>query len=128
MGYTHHWTQKRDLTAKEWLAIKGGAQIVISKCGVPLAYECDEPTRAPEISDELIRFNGLGEGGYETFIVERDGHDFQFCKTDRRPYDKAVLGVLAVLHAVAPDAFDLGSDGGEEALEEGRKLLKEWSA
>jgi len=36
---------------------------------------------------------------------------FEFCKTERRPYDGVVKAVLARAHFVAPDAMDFSWDG-----------------
>lgn len=36
---------------------------------------------------------------------------FVFCKTAQKPYDFFVVGVLLIVHYVAPDILDIGSDG-----------------
>jgi len=132
MGYTHYWTQQRHFTDEEWTKICARAYKVFKDAeadGVALSYECDEPERAPLVDGEMIRFNGAGdEEGYETFILSKRAVPsfqaqtqgkvdvFNFCKTEHRPYDKAVVSILAIVKKIAPTACRVSSDGGNGAI------------
>jgi hypothetical protein len=95
MGYTHYFTQKRNLKVGEMQAIVAAAEKIIKASTVELAWEYDEPAKPPELTKDLIRFNGVGEDGHETFWLPRkrevqdyqtgDSKGFLFCKTARKP-------------------------------------------
>jgi hypothetical protein len=126
MGYTHYWRRLRDFTDAEWKVICAAARIVTDKHKDILCYEYDEVGKAPEISGTMIRFNGKGEDGHETFYftkakgskpawISQTEYDtqgvFHFCKTARKPYDEAVVMLLAAIKKIAPDALTISSDG-----------------
>jgi hypothetical protein len=125
MGYTHYFQQQREITDEEWTAITADAEKIIAyakECNIPLAWEYDEYSKDPEVSSERIRFNGVAEGGHETFLLPRkmdegyhgDKYRFNFCKTAYKAYDVAVCAVLMSMHEHAPGAWDIASDGGME--------------
>src|SRR4051812_32854639 len=108
MGYTHYWhTQNQGIPQPAWEAICKDTRSLIAalpkrSTSYGIAWEDDKPRKAPEVSAELIRFNGKGDLGHETFCFERaptgdsDGTAFAFCKTARKPYDLVVCAVLMV--------------------------------
>lgn len=104
MGYTHNFTLERPIESKVVQEIKE----ILMKYNDIIQYESDinKPAR---IDTEIIRFNGVGDDGYETFLVE--GESGNFCKTNMRPYDIVVCEVLLVLKGYYRDDFDLSSDG-----------------
>ena len=70
----------------------------------------------------MIRFNGRGNEGHETFILfkqkpkseswQRNSKEyFYFCKTARKPYDVAVGLVLLRAEKNAPGVLKVSSDG-----------------
>jgi hypothetical protein len=142
MGYTHYWRQLRDVKGAEWAALVDGAKKVIeqsAKDGVPLYFEYDSDMKAIANGDE-IRFNGRGDEGHETFLVTRKRRAFEdwerrfprapagtpsFCKTARKPYDRAVVAILAYMSSVLPDAFTVSSDGDPEDWRAGVRLARE---
>lgn len=126
MGYTHYWTQTKNHTRAEWTQICEDIGAILKDVqhvqGIPLAFECDEPLKAVEIGPEVIRFNGLGEDGHETFYITRnrkpleewqtkDQLGWDFCKTARKPYDLAVTACLAYLAAMESKPWRVSSDG-----------------
>jgi hypothetical protein len=132
MGYTHYWYQKRDATPAEWIAILDAARAIISESGdVKLAREYDDPDEAPPLSVDEIRFNGVGENGHETFLLERfkqapripvpDGSTFAFCKTAHKPYDVVVCAILLMANYHAPDVWRISSDGDADAWMPGKR-------
>lgn len=89
--------------------------------GVKIRYECDID-KVPEVSDTMIRFNGNGNDGHETFILfkqkpkgeswQRNPKEyFYFCKTARKDYDVAVGLVLLRAAKNAPGVLKISSDG-----------------
>lgn len=115
MGYTHYFRQNRAPTLDQWRAIAGGFKSLIGHAEdagdpLPIQREYDE-VGAPEITEERIVFNGIGDAGHETMLLERDGRGFQFCKTARKPYDRAVIALLILADRCAPGCWQVSSDG-----------------
>ena len=70
----------------------------------------------PEITEEIIRFNGDESKGldHETFVFEfKEEDQSDFCKTARKPYDVFVCLCLISL-ANNLEGFSFSSDGGED--------------
>lgn len=112
MGYTHYWEPVGSPpTDKQWDEIQAAAREVVQQYIDLLCWERDEPERPPEISTECIRFNGKGEDGLDTFVINRKQKDFDFCKTARKPYDAAVVAVLRAVRRICPNWLRLASDG-----------------
>ncbi len=109
MGYTHYWTIKGGLmygTKEQMLA---NVRKVVKAHRSIIQYDYDN-SKAPHVTEESICFNGIEEDGHETFLVRRFfGYDF--CKTDRKPYDLPVCKVLLILKAHYGNHMDLSSDG-----------------
>jgi len=103
MGYTHYFELKADLTDE----VLKDVNKVLQKYP-NIVFECDT-NEPPLISKKLIRFNGRGENGYETFYLKP--YFSNSCKTEYKPYDLAVCEVLLVLKHHYRDKFDLSSDG-----------------
>jgi len=106
MGYTHyfHGGDQRGFEAALPTIRK-----ILKKYGNIICFECDKTNKKPVVNKKMIRFNGIGEEGHETFVFET-GKEFEFCKTARKPYDLPVCEVLLVLKAYMTD-LDLSSDG-----------------
>ena len=62
------------------------------------------------VDEVAIRFNGVGDLAHETFMVDRVSREFEFCKTNRKPYDLAVCGVL-ILVSLYAEGGEISSDG-----------------
>lgn len=89
---------------------------------------------SPIFTEDVIRFNGDASQGHdhETFIIKRESQDedirneglvFEFCKTNRKPYDIMVqLSMLRLKHHF-PET-KISSDGDSEDWKNGRKLYK----
>jgi len=113
--------------------------IIVKHCDrkkITLAWEYDVPAeqqptlfgdpkygpKPPEVSPDMIRFNGWKDDGHETFLVTREmpeipdwssdkSASFDFCKTARKPYDLAVCLVLLSMKRHAPESVQISSDG-----------------
>jgi hypothetical protein len=119
MGYTHYWHNPTKLSP----AFVEAVQKVIDAAPVKLLREYDEPQSKPEVTTDRIFLNGEGDDGHETFVFE-PGSDFDFCKTNAKPYDVVVTAILSLV-AHFGLASEVSSDGGAEDWEEGVKLARE---
>lgn len=113
MGYTHYWTQKRNFTVAQWQIVRADIAAILdygqNMSGVPLANGMGDGGSTPEISDDMISFNGLGDDSHETFFIERKirkpdyagrTKGWDFCKTAQKPYDPVVTACLCYLSTV----------------------------
>ena len=127
MGYTNHWYFET-ITPSQWAQLAERTRHIVSEAaekGIVLTHEFDTET-APYIGKDFIRFNGLGYDGHETFYFERESSGFNFCKTNRKPYDAAVVAVLLAAERIVP-SFAWKSDGrfgGDEHLNGVDLLIK----
>lgn len=115
MGYTHYWTVTEPFTDEQWDRLCRASNIILAKSGIPVAFECDDK-RKPLVDHELIRFNGVGEDGHETFLFSR-APGAGCCKTARKPYDALVVSILSFAKKIAPDSIRVTSDGSFEELQ-----------
>lgn len=128
MGYTHYWTNKQH-TDDQWSAICSDAhqlvRLAVSKGAggipIPIAEEYDQLDSPPVINDKEIRFNGVGDDGHETMLIDRTS-EWTFCKTAFKPYDAVVVALLAICHHHNPD-FTWTSDGEGEDHDKGMLLV-----
>jgi hypothetical protein len=129
MGYTHYWTQTRDLTAGDMGAIAHALQAINDATEVLIAGW--DGSGEPEMSFDTLGFNGCGNDGHETFRInakrelpfegaDRERLGWAFCKTARKPYDIVVTAMLTIL--AAKYGFDVGSDGRASDWDDGVKL------
>lgn len=128
MGYTHYWVNEKRAIDTEWTALLEDAAAIINRARdayfIRLVYEHDQLNKKPYLSQEFIRFNGPGEDGHETFLLERAKTEFAFCKTARKDYDPVVVAVLIAAANRLP-GFDWRSDGNAEDHQDGMRLYME---
>ena len=106
MGYTHYYNGNDQ---EGYEAALPTIRKILKKYDNILRFEYNEETKKPTANKKMIRFNGIGDDGHETFVFET-GKDFDFCKTARKPYDLPVCEVLLVLKHFMNDLY-LNSDG-----------------
>lgn len=113
MGYTVYFEQSRPFTMQEWGDIRAACIPMFNRLK-QIKGPCG--TGRPEIGNDAIRFNGDAskDEDHESFILEREGHGFQFCKTARKSYDRYVKAVLVVANYYAPGALTVTCDGDYE--------------
>lgn len=116
MGYTHYYTQNRDFTFEEWQEIV--TLLVHMLDHLPAhttsagGYYADQPLEiSSEYNGRFLMFNGKFSLGHEDFYLKRQGSGFQFCKTERKPYDLIVCALLLAIQEIAPNALEISSDG-----------------
>lgn len=140
MGYTHYLNRRPELPASDFAAFAAEARTLLRDIDAIIKRDHGTGLAGPlgtgpvVVTDEMVSFNGAEPSEYETChvarIIERDdyihideqGRAFSFCKTGRRPYDAAVIAIYALAVDHFGDAASFGSDGGDEAIEEGRAL------
>ena len=125
MGYTHYWTIKEELTREQFITWAEGVKVIVEtaiEAGIPLGNGLGED--APEIADNVVAFNGVGNQGVETFGITIDDEGFDFCKTGRAPYDAAVTASLIHAKKIFGDAIEITSDGSWNNWEGGRLLYE----
>lgn len=137
MGFTHYW-RHGDISKTAWDNIRKDVKKLLKSLPehsfssggcyadepLRLQYEWDDD-KNPQVNGEVIRFNGCGDLGHETFMLERiPSGGFNFCKTARKPYDLAVQAVLLIAKHHDPD-FSFSSDGGNDEWRVARDFVKE---
>ena len=116
-GYTQYFTVTRDLDNRERATILKGAKSIIKQAaadGIDIAGS--RGSGRPELTKKYIALNGQKPEDYESFVLSFDESEFEFCKTNEKPYDAVVVSILAFAKKVAPDALDISSDGGDSVF------------
>jgi hypothetical protein len=121
MGYTHYWRNSAGFTDEQWNEAIARAKSILNFTNIPVQWECDTEA-PPELSHEMIRFNGVDDEGHETFLVT-PRQSGEFCKTARKPYDEIVVAMLTMLSEVNPE-FTWSSDGNDEDHRAGINLYR----
>ena len=111
MGYTHYWRSTSEFPPAKWEAAILDIKKIVNNQRELLAYEYNQPSKPPAVTKVMVRFNGRGEEGHETFLVKPKDKDFQFCKTARKPYDLAVCACLIAFKKHLGADIELSSDG-----------------
>ena len=124
MGYTHYWDQRREFSDTQWMHVCTLAASAIAASGVPLDHEYKADRGPLQIDGDQIVFNGVGDDGHEPFVLRKDKTGFEFCKTNRKPYDTVVVAALILANAIAPDVLHVTSDGDEADWKAGLALAK----
>jgi hypothetical protein len=130
VGYTHYFSKVNSTTdeALRFEMFARGARTIIEYAikydGIALAGWDGEVEGAWEITDEVVRFNGLGENSHETFSWSADASGFNFCKTAYKPYDAVVTACLIHLKDIYGEAVSIGSDGDWSEWSDGARLYR----
>jgi hypothetical protein len=125
MGYTHYWTITKELTPaqlKEWT--EGVKAIVETAIEAGISLGDGLGFDAPNIEETLVAFNGVGEGGHETFGIRLGDEGFDFCKTAEKPYDAVVTASLIYAKKIFGDAIEIKSDGNWDEWDSGKVLYE----
>ena len=122
MGYTHYYTQNRDLTPEEWQELTATFAHMLDHLPGHSTSAGGDYANEPlliesEVNGRSLIFNGQGQLGHETFYLDREGHGSHFCKTARKPYDLLVCAVLLAVSEIAPGALTVKSDGEMDGAE-----------
>ena len=127
MGYTHYWNgngSKRDVSKfAEFSTVARIAIDLATSRGIELGDFMGEGGE-PEVNEKRIAFNGIGDDSHESFVVTPEQTDFEFCKTNYKPYDVVVVAVLVLYKYFFPE-IRFSSDGDLGELQEGVELASE---
>lgn len=102
MGYTHYWERHHHYDKERFNRALDDVRILLTALAPIVAGP--NGSGKPWVSTRGIAFNGRGENAHEPFLFprsctpERAGDRFDWCKTERKPYDVLVMAVLLVLH------------------------------
>jgi NOL1/NOP2/fmu family ribosome biogenesis protein len=125
MGYTHYWTITKELTPAQFKEWTEGIKAIVetaTEAGIPLGNGLGFD--APNIDETLVAFNGVGEGGHETFGIRLGDEGFDFCKTAEKPYDAVVTASLIHAKKIFGDAIEISSDGNWDEWDSGKVLYE----
>jgi hypothetical protein len=123
MGYTHYISRPQVIDEQAWSKITIDTIKVLlyieNELGIVIAGGDGEGD--PEIDQDGIYFNGSKEDSYESCYMDRiltydkdeKGLCFEFCKTDQRPYDIAVMVFYTIIKHHVPECI-VESDGEEK--------------
>lgn len=94
MGYTHYWTANKKVSTKAWDKFTSIVRKSINLSGVTIRDGMGHGE--PIITKKEVFLNGDEKDGlaHETFAIVKDSGDWDFCKTDRKPYDVVVVAAL----------------------------------
>lgn len=124
MGYSNYLIPSREVTEQEFKQFVSACRKLHKnlpeKTNMAGGYYEDSPlqiasgdgTGKPEFKKDYICFNGLtGDDDlhHETLFIERENKDWDFCKTNRKPYDLLVVACLIAAWQFIDYRF--GSDG-----------------
>jgi hypothetical protein len=121
MGYSHFWRRPVVVSRDAWLPMQADIRRLINAFQSPLVWGHDEPNWKPEVSANLIQFNG--QPGFEDFSFPRfyggrfgqapdaEGREFQCCKSGGRPYDVLLTASLIGIKRRLGDLVVITSDG-----------------
>ena len=136
MGISHYWKIRKTIDKERFAKIAQDFKKVIPYLCVDLAGVNGEGE--PEITDDVISFNGKAPYEYEGFVLGRlaqapyytqlyDGKWFNSCKVGfdcPRPYDIAVkIALIIAKHHLGSD-ITLGSDETEAEWEDAYEIVK----
>lgn len=108
MGYTHYWKNVK-FSDSGFKSYKDMVALLIKNLPKSVQVENDLNPELPMVGT-FVRFNGVGELSHETFLIQQENSDFEFCKTNRKPYDLLVCGSL-ILASLFADSGEISSDG-----------------
>jgi hypothetical protein len=110
MGHTQYYSQKRNFTDQEWVSIRGFAKGLFKELPGVLGDLMGDGGK-PEATVTRIAFNGIGDEAKESFVINKKGSGYDFCKTNEKHYDIAVVACLSYINHIAKDALEITSDG-----------------
>jgi len=95
MGYTRYWKRTEEKITQEFI---DDVNAILEDCkrkGIRIRDGWGE--NEPIVTLNEVYINGNAEKGldHETFAIDNEPSDFEFCKTARKPYDYAVRKILA---------------------------------
>jgi hypothetical protein len=129
MGYTHYWNPPAEINQNEWDEFVSTAKEIAIQAqadGIKLTGWDGEEDTLMVFDKDKISFNGLDDEAHESFVINRvrEG-SFDFCKTNRKPYDAVCVAILELANQSFDgyEKFTWSSDGDKEDFYLGFALL-----
>jgi hypothetical protein len=119
MGYTHYWNFIEEPSREKFIEFAEGVKQLVATAqdaGIAITDE--------EYGDDKVVFNGVGADSHETFFVSAERVDFNFCKTNQKPYDTAVTASLILAKKIFGDIIEVSSDGDASDWQSGVLLFE----
>lgn len=137
MGYTHYWEQTKaipleseDPDAFTWARVIEDIGSILAdaknRYEIAIVDGMGDRGTKPVVTMTYLQFNGSGDDSHETMAVcrEIDPDMGWFCKTARKPYDRAVTAVLCYLSSVV-GSHEVTSDGHSDDWLAGLELARQ---
>lgn len=125
MGYTHYFKQSKPVSDKQWEAFEKDAKILLEYAPKHLGIILvSNDSNGIILNSERINMNGDPDRNldHETFYMDKDYKEFNFCKTNQKPYDLIVCSLLLLAHEHMPNHHDICSDGNFEDWQESMEI------
>ena len=120
MGFTRYWEFK-SLDSEKFKDFSKLCDLLIDTMDIPV--------ESVTINDTQVRFNGVDEDGHETFNFSLNKPDFNFCKTNVKPYDELVCGCLYIANLLFGSDVKINHDSepdeDEHIIQRVKSLLRE---
>lgn len=105
MGYTHYFTTKKTINQKTFDSLRNEFLIIATNNNwvgnlIKIVYN----------EKKVFSFNGVNNTGHENCFINRTKLGFNFCKTNKKPYDIAVRVFLGILKEKLDDDIMLSTD------------------
>ena len=143
MGFTHYWEfikpksikgKHQEIEDQYQLAVRQCQRLVKAYNKTIKSIDVKHPDRLSgysahtKLNDYLgLEVNGTADLAHETFSL-RDhwsaNEAFNFCKTNRKPYDVVVVACLIILKHYLNDLVVVSSDGFQSDWTDGLRLAK----
>ena len=139
MGYTHYWQRPEKLDEKRFKAALHDCKKVCKALAVKIRIVKEyDNSISPIFNKNLVRFNGKGDNGHETFYIpvflkkpdyqrkfsQPKNEVFAFCKTAYKPYDLNVTACLIVFKHHFGECFLISSDGESTDWDKAREVCQ----
>ena len=119
MGYTHYWDRSENFTDKEW-------ERFLNETRALYLYDNGDELESDIFLADCINFNGKDDDAFETFHMTKASNGWEFCKTERKPYDLYVTAILCIMEHLTPDKITVTSDGTPQDWACGLALAREF--
>ncbi len=127
MSYKHTWhLSTTEHNQETWNSFVNDTEKLYKKLpkSIKLTGCVGGPT--PIFSEAEICFNGYGDEAYETFYLKvKELNGYNFCKTERKPYDFMVQVTLSLYKFYFSDVVKISSDGDQSDWDDALTFIGE---
>jgi hypothetical protein len=119
MGYTHYWKFNEKPSQEKFSELVEGVKQIVAtaeEAGIAIGEQVYE--------SGYFSFNGVDGGAHETFSIDIQTQEEDFCKTAEKPYDMAVTASLILAKKIFGEDIVIRSDGNWSDWESGQLLYE----